>query len=148
MAFPASQLTLEDARYNIKHASLKLKPVVVDLRDKSAAGSTGATSYTGLQKLITQTIDRWDEAAAVPGLAQYAKDQYGDQTLNLVAEYTAMKAAAVSLRLWIFDNIPKAGNSPLLYDLNLEGTLTELMFSSADTAEFRTEADAFMATIG
>ena len=148
MPFPASQQTLEDALSSVRHAAIKLKAQAQNLRDASAVGATGRTSYTGLQKHITQTIARWDEASTVPGLAQYAKDQYDDQTLDIVAEYTAMKAAAVDLRLWIFNNIPKQGDSPLLYDIDLAGTLTELMVNSAAAAGFRTEADALIATIG
>ncbi len=148
MALPASQQTLVDALESVRRAANTLKQKVQSLRDTSASGATNRVDYTNLQMQISRAIGEWDQAAAVGGLAQYARDQYADPTLDIVAEYNAMKAAAESLRLWIFNNIPKQGSSPLLYDLSLDGTLTNLTVSSAGAAGFRTEADAFLVTIG
>jgi len=86
----------------------------------------------------------------VPGLAEYAKTQYDDAALDIAAEYTAMRDAAIALRDWIHTNMPADAGSGavLLESLNADGSLSPLTVSSAASAGFRTEADAFIATIG
>lgn len=148
MAFPASQQTLEDALVSVRNTAVKLRGAVQTLRNQSAAGDTNRSDYTNLQRSITVSLQQWDQAAAVPGLSAYAQSQYNDGTLDIAAEYTAMRASAVALRQWVFDNIPKQGSSPLLYTIDLEGALTNMTVTPAQTAGFRTEADVFLATIG
>lgn len=147
MAFPASSSTTFEALSQIKATAVRIRDQVTNLRNISAAGTASRPSFVNLQKQLNRAIVLWDLYSSTPGLSQYAKDQHGDQVLDIVAEYTAMRAAAVSLRDWIFNNMPKTGSSPLLYNLNADGTLTELTFTSSQTAAFRTECDALIATI-
>lgn len=148
MAFPASQQTVEDALSQIRRAAITLRRQIQSLRDESAAGVTNRADYINLQIAITRALQQWQQAAAVQGLSAYAQSQYDDATLDIAAEYLAMKSAAESLRLWIFNNIPKQGDTPLLHTIDIEGTLTNLTVSSAAAAGFRTEADTFLATVG
>lgn len=96
----------------------------------SASGNITITEAKLFRKVIDGVITEWDVYASTPGLAQYAKDQLNDQTYDIVAEYNAMRTAAIALRDWLDANIP-----------------AEPSYTPAQTAGFRTAADAFLATI-
>ena len=150
MAFPASTITQSTAWASITGAALRIKSQVETLRNLSAAGDTGRTSYVALQRQLDNTVENWNTASAVPGLEAYARDQINDQALNLTAEFIAMRNAALALRDWIFNNIPTDSGSgaALLRTVGADGEMIELTFTTGQTAGFRTQADAFVATIG
>jgi len=150
MAFPASAVTKAEAWDDIRHAANRIKGVTQNLRNASAAGATGRTSYVSLQKRLDDTVERWNVLAATPQLQAYARDQIEDPTLDLAAEYVAMRDAATALRDWIFANIPTdaATGAVLLRVIDATGESVELTFTSAQASGFRTQADAFLATIG
>ncbi len=147
MAFPASTITKKQAWETLTGHANAIKGKVQELRDASAAGDTNRFRYVDLQKQIDIVIGLWTTAAAVPNLEEYARDQVDDNTLDLPAEYTAMRTAAIALRLWLFNNIPTSGGGVVLYSTGLDGLKTPLSFTTAATAGFRTEADTFTASI-
>jgi hypothetical protein len=107
-------------------------------------------AYLTLQARLSEAIVRWGELAIVPGLAAYAQAQYGNPSLDIAAEFTAMRNAAITLRDWIFNNFPRdAGTGAALVSTYAQdGTASELTFTSAQTAGFRTVADSFTNTVG
>lgn len=130
MAFPASTQRLSQALDGASGAALRIKQQAQQLH---------------------ATITSWAVAAAPPGLPAYAQAQWGSDQINVSAEFTAMRNAAVALRDWILSVFPKdAGTGAFLvssYDLTTAAE-TPLTFSTAATAQFRTLADALTGTIG
>lgn len=149
MAYPASQQTLKDALAAINGMAIRVKGLTQNVRDETAAGPTARRKFVALQRNLQIAIDAWDTNAPTPGLAAYAQAQYDDNTLDIVAEYTAMKAAAQALQAWIFANLPTdAGSGAALLEVyDAQGNPTDLTVTTAQTAGFRTEADVFIATI-
>jgi hypothetical protein len=81
-------------------------------------------------------------------MAQYARDQFNNPALDIAAEFSAMQAAADSLRGWIDANFPRHASGALLMETcAADGTRSNMTFTSAELAAFRTQADAFIATI-
>ena len=119
------------------------------LRDQSAVGATSRSSYLSLLAQLGAAVNRWAAIAAISGMGAYAQNQYGSGTLNIGAEFTAMRNAAISLRDWIFTNFPKdAGSGAVLVTtVDTNGVQTALEFTSQQVSGFRTQADAFVATI-
>ena len=149
MTFPASQQTLEDALANVRHTAMKIRAHVLSVRTNSATNSLPRTAFVDVQKRVQDAIDRWDEAATVQGLAQYAQTQYSNNNLDIVLEYQQMRAAAISLRDWVFNNIPtSASGAAELQTPTQSGELQDILVTPAQSAGFRTQADAFIATIG
>lgn len=150
MAFPTTTQTLSSALQDAFLTAIRIKAEVQRRRDLSAAGNTARVDYIALQANIDRAITLWNTSAATPGIGQYAKDQYNDPALDIAAEFTAMVNAAVALRQWVFDNIPKdAGTGALLiYTSDISGRLVPMTVTPAQTAGFRTACDAFLATIG
>ena len=151
MAFPANTLTTELAFDVIRSNAIRVQNLAQALRDESAAGPTENIRYVGLQATISSAVANMDAVSGTPGLEQYIRDQINDQTVDLVAEFTAMRSAMLTLRTWIFNNIPNDGTpgeyNLLVYDVDGQEP-TALVVTSAQTATFRTQADAMLATIG
>lgn len=107
--------------------------------------------FTRALASLSFALGRMDETAAVPGIAQYVKDQEGDQGYDIAGEYTAMRAAVTAIRDWIFANMPKQAQGGtdylLVQELNADGTLADRTFTPAQTASLRTLIDTFRATV-
>jgi len=148
MSVPVSVRTPHFALDTIINQAEAIKGQVARVRNLSALGDSPRTAYNELQRHLQRALDVWDANTSVPGLKEYAIGQY-PATLDIVAEFVATRAAAIALQLWIFNNMPRhtPSGAPLLYTDNLKGQLSVLMFTSAQTADFRIEADAFLATI-
>ena len=148
MAFPASTQTLEDALAATRRTATKIKGMTQSLRNRSEVENIPRMDFVRLQQALQQSVDIWDQAATVTGIATYAQEQYTDSGLDLATEYTAMRSTALSLRDWIYNAVPEAASGAAeLQILNTSGVLTDLTVSPAQSAGFRTEADAFIATI-
>jgi hypothetical protein len=149
MAFPASTETKERAWKALRAAAVRIEAAVQSLYDQSLAGPTSREGYLNLQRQLSESLDIWALAAGVPGLQAYARDQVDNPTLDLVAEYIAMRDAAIGLRVWIFNNIPRdAGSGAVLtHTISLEGVRSDLMVSSAAVGPFRQQADTLLAAI-
>ena len=149
MAFPASQPLPYEALSTARRTLAGLRATVSDLRTESVSADIPRTRVVGLMGLLAGAIDRLTAAAAVSGIGQYAKDQYADQNLDVVADFQSAVAAATSLRDWIYNNFPTDAGSGawLATSYDNAGTETVLLFTSAQLSGFRTQADAFLATV-
>ena len=148
MAFPASQQLLVNGLEQARTHALSLQRSVQQLHDDSLAGSVARDRLIGIMGMLAEAVTVWTDIATLSGMAQYARDQYDDQALDVVAEFTAMNAAAVVLRDWVFTNYPTGtGGSWLTYSFDNSGVRTVLTFSTAQLVDFRTEAATFLATI-
>lgn len=150
MAYPASEGSLNGLFNTANGVAVRIKERVQAVSDMTQAGATQRRMLRELQLDLSRAIATFNDAASKTGMAQYAKDQFGDQGLDVAAEFNAMISQATTLRDWIFNNFPKDQDSGavLLETLNTDGSTTSLMFSSAQTADFRTQALLFTATIG
>lgn len=148
MSFPASQNLLVNALQRVQLAAWRLRKQVANIRDASVAGNVSRDRFVRLLVEISSAIDDFDAAAAVPGIAQYARDQFSDQSLDIGAEFAAMRSAAVSLRDWVTGAFPVgAGGAWLVHTYNSSGQPTALIFTQAQLSAFVTQADALLATI-
>lgn len=146
MGFPASTLTLQKAWEDFQSQALKAKTLSQNLRDESLAGDTARVRYYDLSQSLNDILARWVWLLAnTTGLQAYARQQVENDTLDLNAEYITMRNAVTSLRNWIIANIPSdAGSGAALLRLP-DGT--DIMVTTAQSAGFRTEADAVIASI-
>ena len=99
---------------------------------------------------LKSSIEVWDTASSLPGMAQYARDQENDQTYDVIAEFTAMRTAAVAPVDWVFNNFPKDAQAPnyILKDiLAADGSITVRQFTSAQTTGLQTALDDLIAAI-
>jgi hypothetical protein len=150
MAYPASTPSLQSELGAADAQALKIKTMVTALRNSSAAGPIGRQQVIEFVGTLTRAITAWNSTASRPGIGAYAQAQKGNATLDVAAEFTAMVTEATALRDWITTNFPKDATTQalLVYTVDANGTFSELTFTSAQLAQFRTRSDALIATIG
>jgi hypothetical protein len=117
-----------------------------------AANNHEWSEFVRVQRRLTYALGRMDATAAIPGIAQYIKDQEGDQNYDIAAEYTAMRSAVVAIRDWIYTSMPKVDQAGTLYmavqALAQDGTVSDRTFTPAQTAPLRALIDTFRGTVG
>lgn len=150
MSYPASNQTLADALAGINRTALSAKAQAQALSTASAAGPVSRISVLELQRVIASAIAKLDTLSGTPGLAQYARDQFANQSLDVVAEFTTMRAAMVSLRNWINTNFPRdpGTQAVLTHTYDVDGVPTLLTFSTVQLDALRTQIATFAATVG
>jgi hypothetical protein len=146
MAYPTGMLSF--VLEGIDSRALKIKSYCQNLRNASAAGPIQSGQILSVFQALRQDRAALVTASSTPGLAQYAKDQKNNQTLDVVAEFNGMIAAIDQVVSWITTNFPKDAATQCLLERTLgsEGPI-EVTFTSAQTAGMRTQLDSLIATI-
>lgn len=148
MAWPTST-TQELALSKVDAAASSLKNRAIAIRNASLAGDISRLTPLVFVRDLTAAINVFNEASSVPGIVQYARDQKGNQGIDVVAEFSAMVNAATACKDWVNANIPTgAQGAVLLQTHDGQGNLADMVFTSAQLAVFRTQLDALIATIG
>ncbi len=145
MAYPASEILKVQAVEELDRGALRLKNAALLLKDESAVGPVEALKFDQFMSSLSRYIDRVAEIELISGIAAAINDQKPNFVGDPVAEAVAMRNSATSLRDWLFaalETVDVYGNT------DEYGNRTPLTFSPAQTAQFRTNVDAFVATIG
>lgn len=148
MAFPASLSVLQTEFSQALYTAQALKQNAQGLRNASAAGPVTRGAILELWRQLGAALVIWNRASTTPGMAAYAREQFNNPALDISAEFSAMTAAADGLRAWLDANFPRhASGAVLLETVAADGTRSNMTFTTAELAQFRTQADAFIATI-
>ena len=91
MAFRATSIIPEKALDDAKVLASRIKRAA-ELRSISIAGGANSDVVLGILDTLRESSVALNVVKAVPGIAQYAKDQESDQTYDIVAEFTALLA--------------------------------------------------------
>lgn len=135
----------------IAYAALKarlraFRVYTADVRAACAAGTVSANLIVEyFLRLVSEKAANL-VAATVPGIAQWAQDRDGGVGYDVAAEFTAVNAAIDNARTWVTDNFPTSGGY-ILKDQLGAGGVTVRTFTVGQTAGFRTELDALLATL-
>jgi hypothetical protein len=149
MAFPASLSTTQRAFEQALFTATALRQNTLGLRNASEVGPVSRAAVVELWRQLGAAINIWNDAAGVPGIGQYARDQLSNQSIDIAVEFTNMVSAANTLIGWLNTNFPRdpATQAILVETISPTGVRTNLTFTSAQLAQFRVQADAFIATI-
>lgn len=142
-AVPASQLTLAIT------TAVQVKSLLETVNADSLAGPIARHRLISVMAELSRAITRFTAVAATPGIVQYAKDQFDDQLYDIGADITAINGAITTLRDWVFSNFPKDAGSGawLVSSFAQDGAVTELTFSTATLAQYRTNSAAVIAAL-
>lgn len=147
MAFPASTDPLADALIDVRRTAESLKARCITARDQMASDSVSSNVILRLADVLRKAIDTFNGAAGVSGITDYARNQYDDPSLNIVAEFNAMLTACEGARDWIVTNFPQHNGFLLAQSIAADGTVSQRMFTPTQTATFRTQLDNVIASI-
>ena len=150
MAFPASQFIPAEQLPLARIAANKLKARLQEINATSLAGPLPRHRLIALLGGLDRAISIFNTASATPGIAQYARDQFNDQSLDIVAEYAVLVTEVGALRDWVFSNFPKDAGSGawLTASFPNTGVSVELNFTTGQLAGYRFRADLVIAAIG
>jgi hypothetical protein len=104
------------------------------------AGTTNRDQVLALAMNLREWRIALAAASAVPGVSQYAKDQYADQAYNVATEFTAMLNAIDAVISEIVTAFPvdNSGGEVKERVLNADGSITMRTFTAAQLATVRT----------
>lgn len=149
MVFPSAQLLLSEGLRDSQHIAIQLKVYAIKTNTVMAAGSVSANVVLNVMSNMKDAIIKWNTVRQLPGMAQYAKDQFNNQNIDIVAEFTTMREAAIEVRDWVIATFPKsAGGFIERVTLESDGSITTRSFTPIVTAPLRTRLDVLIATIG
>lgn len=147
MAFPTNlSLTKREALAQIVQAAAIMRAQSQAINSRSAAGAIPSTEVAVYADSMAELFGRIKTLKDTPGLAAYAKSEYGDAQ-DIVADFNAMESAVTALVTWIVQNFPKAANGNIEErSFSAQGRLVNVTLSTAALSEFRTRVAAFVAT--
>lgn len=134
MAFPASTLRLAPTLDQVASLMKSVKNFCQEQRTAMIAGDVGADVLLETWSRLYNARVKLLEYASVPGLSEYAQDQYDDTELNISTEFTGVTSAMNAVVNNINTNFPKnAGNYLLAVQFN-SGSFVQRQFTNTDTA--------------
>jgi len=140
MAFIASQITLQKGLEEALNFAVQEKAILNNWNAQLAGNITGIDAMNMLANL-GRVLEVFNRVSILPGLAVYAQQQFGNDTYDVAAEFTAMVTALTAIQTWLKTNIPANAVSIV------NGTLTGTTYTPAQTAELKTLVIAAAATI-
>lgn len=88
-------------------------------------------------------------ATATSGLLAYARNEENDPTLDLVAEYTAMRTQIIATQDWLVANFPNDGTGGLsVYTFDVNKRYANINLTAGQLTAFKNQLAALSATIG
>ena len=145
MAYPTGMLSL--VLEEIDQRVIGLKSYAQKLSAQSAAGAVTSARVLNCYGDLKGARAELVRAAATPGLAEYARAQKNNGTLDVVAEFNALIAQVDITVQWIVDTFPKDGNGSLLAQTLGAIGPDDRLFTPAQTAGLRTQLAALIALI-
>lgn len=144
MAYPTGllSLTLED----IDRRLVRLKSAVQAARTAAVTANVAGPRITDLWSLLKGERAALVTAAGTPGLAQFARDQKNNQTLDVVTEFNNVIAAIDNVTAWIQANFPNTGGFLLAQSFGAS-SLTDREFTPAQLTGYVTQLDSLIALI-
>ncbi len=151
MAYPNSRLRSVVARAfnNADSTVVRLRALAGALDAQMASGPVPArTILEDLLEELRSSRVTLISSRDTSGILDYARDQFGDATIDLPAEFLALLAAIDMVIAWIVVNFPVGtGGFIQQHILAADGSMTDRSFSSGQTAGLRTELQALVAAI-
>lgn len=137
MAFP-SATPLATALQGVLAETASIKLFCTNRIATLAAGSQSADYILDIHTKMLKADAALAAAAATPGLAAYASEQFDNVDLDIAAEFTALRAAIQAVRDHVETAVPKDGSGYWLLHQFVNHVVTPRMFAPAATATLRT----------
>ncbi len=148
MTFKATNQIQSDGLTEAKRLANAQVAFATEVSASMAAAAVSANRVIQVHRSFQRALDRWNAIKAIPGILQYARDQEDDQIYDVVVEFNAMIAAAEVVRDRVELDVPTDGSGFLLLkQFDAGHDLTTRDFTTAQTAQLRTDLNSFIATV-
>lgn len=142
----ASGKTLQGTLDEIQKLASTSKRMGVTMRADTLADILAWRTIIDTHSVFNDALEKMVVLAATPGLPQYAKDQYFDETYDVVGDYVIMRDALEGVRDWIETNIPDDAGDGFVAN-KYEYTIYTAAQHGAILADLLSELDAFIASV-
>jgi len=153
MAYPASTKTHAVWVEEIDRRATLLKTSAQEQHSLSLAGGLDMNFIRRFFDVLVSVNTYFGTAEAVTGLAEYLNSQKQGQVADPVAEFDAMQVQVIATLDWLRANVPQAVFGGTAYKLAFTFPVDNvtpsapLVFTSGQTAAYRTVLTALIATI-
>ncbi len=142
MTFRATNIIPEQGFSKAKALCTRLKRFCDDRSSEYASGATSDRVLETLQTLQAFST-QLDVVKSTPGIAQYARDQEGDQAYDVAAEFIAVLALLDTVIQSLIVAFPKDVNDYLLAEtMDANGVRSQRVFTGAALSSIRADLDA------
>lgn len=98
--------------------------------------------------IIASELSALDTYSAITGVGAYAQTQLGNESLNIVAEFTTMRTQIVNVQDWIIANFPKdASNNLAVYSFDVNKRYVDVYFTAGELTAIKTQLTNLVNTI-
>ena len=129
---------LSKAYQKAQSEAIRVKAFSTSARNALLAGPVSANAVIQIMTNLKSSIEVWDTVSALPGIAQYARDQEDDQTYDVVTEFLVMRTEAITVRDWVITNFPASGGFIQKDTLESDGSITVRQFTTVQTVGLQT----------
>jgi len=140
MAFITTQLPLQRGFEQALQVAGQEKDILNNWKNQLSGNITGLDAMNMLANL-NRVLTVFSQISALPGLAVYVQQQFGNANYDVAAEFTSMVAALTSIQSWLKANIPANAVSIS------EGALVGATYTPAQTSVLLTRVNAAISTI-
>ncbi len=116
-------------------------------RDQFTASGADSETILGVLAGLSASRAQLDILGQTPGLAQYARDQEGDQNYDAGAEFTSFMALVQTAGVAMAQAIPKSAGYLLANTLDADGFRVPRTFTPAELATVISALDDIVAFI-
>lgn len=148
MSWPTN-VTFDKALRQTDEEAVALKTELTRARGLITSGAQIRRGVHSWARRIQRALDVWDEAAALTGIVQYVRDEKNNQSLDVAAEFIAMRNAAAAIQAEIISIVPTdSGTGALLLQTSsAQGDLTDLTMSVAEMSTLVPLIDTYIAAV-
>lgn len=136
-----------EAWSSVKQMIRACKQQAVSVKAASEAGPISSESVLRLSTICADTDAQIVIGAAVPGIVAYVRDQLDNPTLDVAAEFSAVRTALTDLIGWVVANFPAQAGYLQAIQIQASGRYTWRTLTTVQTAGLRTEIDALVAAL-
>jgi hypothetical protein len=149
MAYVATLLA-PDAGKQLNVVIRRVTDTCTTFRASSLVASQSGQEVMGLMAKMSSSVQLCNSLIVSPGLDQFFKDSYDDQSYDVQAEYTPMISAMQAIGVNIKNALPLSTNGFVEREtVEPDGSITDRMFATGSTVLItaRADIDAFLVTV-
>ena len=145
MALKMQTYVLASALETIQAKAKTVRDTATTVKAQIDAGPIASDIIINLMRHMRTAHDVMSAAKVMPGLNEYAKNEFNDPLINYVAEIDAALSAMLACYAWVNTNFPKDAGGYLLKDKIVNGVIENRIFTQAQTAGLSTALGTLIA---
>ncbi len=150
MAFPTenNKRALAFVLTEAQGLALRLRREALAISAKSLTGELTASAVLVYQVRVKENLDRLEVLRVTAGIGAFAQEQFSDALFDIALEFGAVLDAVQAVLTWVRVNLPVSPSGFVeAQTIELDDSITERVFTSAQTSTFRTQLSVLINTI-